>query len=118
VATTPVAATPVAAPPVATTPPAAAPPATAATPRSVAVSTGFTVEVRSAPSGASVIVDGKRVGVTPATIALDVPASILVLRDGYRPSRIRAERAGPITVRLVRAARARSPRPATGETLD
>ena len=64
------------------------------------------------------IVDGKRVGVTPATIALDVPASILVLRDGYRPSRIRADRAGPITVRLVRAARARSPRTATGETLD
>ena len=118
---TPSAATPSAAAPPAATPSAAAP--SAAAPSAVAAPgvappAGFTVEVRSAPSGASVIVDGKRVGVTPATIALDVPASILVLREGYRPSRIRADRAGPITVRLVRAARARSPRTTTGETLD
>jgi hypothetical protein len=79
----------------------------------------FTVEVRSAPAGAGVIVDGKRVGITPATIALDAPASILVTRAGYRTSRVRVERAGPIDVRLVPARHTRSSRgPAAGETLD
>jgi hypothetical protein len=77
-----------------------------------------TVVVRSAPAGASVIVRGKRVGVTPATLALELPASILVTRSGYRSSRVRAERAGPIDVRLVPARRARPNRPAAGETLD
>jgi hypothetical protein len=77
----------------------------------------FVVEVRSAPPGAAVIVARKRVGVTPATIALDAPASILVTRAGYRASRVRAERAGSIDVRLVpvRTPRART---VTGETLD
>ena len=80
----------------------------------------FTVEVRSAPSGAHVVVAGKRVGVTPATIALDAPASITVSRAGYRSQRVRAERPGPIDVRLVPARPAPSrPRPApAGETLD
>jgi len=130
VVATPSAATPAATPPSAVapsaiTPAAPSPAAPSATPSAatapapgVAPPSGFTVEIRSAPSGASVIVDGKRVGTTPATIALDVPASILVVRDGYRPSRIRAERAGPITVRLVQTARAPAPRPTTGETLD
>jgi hypothetical protein len=54
--------------------------------------------------------------VTPAKIALDLPASLVVTRAGYQPSRVRAERAGPITVRLVPARRA-APRKA-GETLD
>jgi hypothetical protein len=79
---------------------------------------GFTVEVRSVPSGASILVGGKRVGVTPATITLDVPSSIVVTRAGYRASSIRAERAGQISVRLVRASRARGSRPVAGETLD
>jgi hypothetical protein len=87
-----------------------------AAPRPIAAT--FTVEVRSAPAGATVTVDGKRVGVTPATLALEVPASILVTRAGYRPSRVRAERAGPIDVRLVPERRGgRRTRPA-GETLD
>ena len=106
-----------------------APPATTAPPRSEtppaatssslpasAAPVAFTVVVRSAPSGAHVIVRGKRVGVTPATIALDAPASILVTRAGYRPSRVRAEHGGPIDVRLVPVTAAR--RPAAGETLD
>jgi hypothetical protein len=88
------------------TPPGSAGPAPAA----------FTVVVRSAPPGAHVIIRGKRVGVTPATLALEAPASILVTRTGYRPSRVRAERGGPIDVRLVPVAAAR--RPAAGETLD
>jgi hypothetical protein len=88
-----------------------------AAPREAAATT-FTVEVRSAPAGAKVIVDGKRVGVTPATIELAAPASIVVTRSGYRPSRIRAERAGPIDVRLVPVRRTRPQRRAAGETLD
>jgi serine/threonine-protein kinase len=77
----------------------------------------FTVEVRSAPPGAHVLLGGKRVGVTPTTIALEAPASITVTRAGYRSQRIRAERAGAIDVRLVPARPAQSRR-AAGETLD
>jgi len=104
--------TAVAAPPTAVAPPA--PDATAAKPAP------FTVEVRSAPTGAAVLLAGKRVGVTPATIALDVPAALIVTRRGYRPSRVRAERAGPIVVHLVPAAasRPRPTKPVAGETLD
>ena len=76
------------------------------------------VEVRSTPAGASVVIGGKRVGVTPATLALELPASIVVSRAGYRPSRLRAERAGRINVRLVPLAPARPRRAAAGETLD
>ena len=68
--------------------------------------------------GASIIVDGKRVGVTPAAIALRAPAQVLVKRSGYQPSRVRAERAGPILVRLVPLPRARERRTSAGETLD
>jgi len=91
--------------------------ASEAAPREAAA-TRFTVEVRSAPAGAKVIIDGKRVGVTPATIELAAPASIVVTRSGYRPSRVRAERAGPIDVRLVPVRRTRPQRRAAGETLD
>jgi hypothetical protein len=87
-------------------------------PDSPSPSAGFTVEVRSAPAGARIIIDGRPAGITPATIELDAPASILVTRAGYRSSRVRAERAGPIDVRLVPAHRTRSRRPAAGETLD
>jgi serine/threonine-protein kinase len=112
--------------PAATPPaPAATPPALAATPPALAATppaardnaTAVTVEVRSAPAGAAVIVGGKRVGVTPATLALDVPASILVTRVGYQPARVRAVRAGSIDVRLVPVRPHKSPR-AAGETLD
>jgi len=105
-------------PPRAPTPAAAVPatPPAAATPSATTPAAGFTVEVRSAPPGASVSVGGKRVGVTPAKIALDLPASLVVTRAGYQPSRVRAERAGPINVRLVPARRA--PTRAAGETLD
>jgi hypothetical protein len=77
----------------------------------------FTVHIRSAPAGARVLLGGKRVGVTPAMVALDAPASLVVTRAGYQPQRIRAERAGAIEVRLVPAAPSRH-RPAAGETLD
>jgi hypothetical protein len=97
--------------------PAANPPAVAAAIAPVPAA-GFTVEVRSAPPGAQVLVRGKRVGITPATIALDGPASIVVTRAGYRPSRVRAERAGEIDVRLTPAHRPPSRGPAAGETLD
>jgi serine/threonine-protein kinase len=93
----------------------------------------FTVEIHSAPSGAEVVLAGKRIGVTPTSLALDAPASLLVTRAGYRPQRIRAERTGAIDVRLVPRPVPRSvPRPvprsapvpaarhpaAAGETLD
>jgi hypothetical protein len=98
--------------------PAPAPPAPAPGPPAPAPPpTTFTVEIRSAPAGAQVVLAGKRVGVTPATLALDAPASLLVTHAGYRPQRIRAERAGAIDVRLVPAPPARR-RPAAGETLD
>jgi hypothetical protein len=83
------------------------------------------VEIRSAPAGASIVIGGKRVGTTPATVAVALPASIVVTRAGYRPSRLFAERPGPIHVRLVpvrtpsRPTRPAPPaRPAAGETLD
>ncbi|HEX3476852.1 MAG TPA: serine/threonine-protein kinase [Kofleriaceae bacterium] len=85
----------------------------------------FTVEIRSAPSGAEVVLAGKRIGVTPTSLALDAPASLLVTRAGYRPLRIRAERTGAIDVRLVpRPVPRPAPVPAArhptaaGETLD
>jgi serine/threonine-protein kinase len=95
--------------------PTAAP---ASAPTSVATpSPRFAVEVRSAPAGARVLLAGKRVGVTPATVVLDAPASLVVSRAGYQPRRIRAERAGAIDVRLVPVPAGRH-RPAAGETLD
>ncbi|HEX3757305.1 MAG TPA: serine/threonine-protein kinase [Kofleriaceae bacterium] len=93
------------------------PPSTATDAVAAPPPAAFTVEIRSAPAGAQVVLAGKRVGVTPATLALDAPASLLVTRAGYRPQRIRAERAGAIDVRLVPASPARR-RPAAGETLD
>ena len=85
-------------------------------PGSPSPSARFTVELRSAPAGARIIINGRPAGITPAKIALDAPASILVTRARYRSSRVRAERAGPIDVRLVPAHRTR--RPVAGETLD
>jgi serine/threonine-protein kinase len=81
-------------------------------------STPLTVLVRSAPAGASIIIDGKRVGITPASIALRAPAQVLVTRSGYQPLRVRAEHSGPILVRLVPLPRARERRSPAGETLD
>ena len=100
------------------TSPAASGPAPTATESPRRGATAVTIEVRSTPAGAAVLVDGKRVGITPATIALTIPAAIVVTRAGYRPARVVAERAGPIDVPLVRARRSRVHRPAAGETLD
>jgi len=76
------------------------------------------VEVRSSPPGAAIIVAGKRIGTTPATVPLALPASLTILRSGYRPLRMRAQHAGPIDVRLTPNRRPRPPRAAAGETLD
>jgi serine/threonine-protein kinase len=97
-------------------PPAAAPAPVAAPPPP-----RLTVEIRSAPSGADVVLAGKRIAVTPATLSLDAPASLVVTRAGYRPQRIRAERAGAIDIRLIPVPVSAPParrRPAAGETLD
>ncbi|MGN6110279.1 MAG: PEGA domain-containing protein, partial [Kofleriaceae bacterium] len=77
------------------------------------------VVVRSSPSGAQIVVDGKRRGVTPARLALAEGSAIVVRRAGYRPSTVRATRAGAIDVRLVPVRRP-GVRPAStgGETLD
>jgi serine/threonine-protein kinase len=87
---------------------AATPPSSAKRPRS------FTVELRSAPAGAKVIIAGRSVGTTPTAIVLDAPAAILVTRAGYRSSRVRAERNAQIDIRLVPI----QPPRAAGETLD
>ncbi|MEO7730031.1 MAG: serine/threonine-protein kinase [Kofleriaceae bacterium] len=78
---------------------------------------GFTVEVRSAPPGAVVLLNNRRVGVTPATIPLAGPSALLVTHAGYRPVRVRALHAGALTVRLVATRRAPDST-AAGETLD
>jgi serine/threonine-protein kinase len=82
-------------PPV-TTPPATTPPI--ATPAAVAP---LDIDLRSKPAGAQIVIDGKAHGVTPAHLALAGPTSIVVRRAGYRSSRVRADRAGRIDVRLV-----------------
>jgi hypothetical protein len=76
------------------------------------------VEVRSTPSGAEIVIDGERRGVTPARVTVAVSTSILVRRSGYRPARIQAERTGPVDVRLVRRPRASRDEPSDRETLD
>ena len=82
----------------------------------------FEVEVRSVPRGARILVDGKPRGVTPAKLRLAKPTSILVRHAGYRAARVRAERTGPVDVRLVRV-RGAKPKldrdePPDRETLD
>jgi serine/threonine protein kinase len=93
-------------------PPPSIPPAPPPPPAVTAV----TIEVRSAPAGANVLVDGKRVGVTPTTLAVELPASIVLTRAGYQPARLTADHAGPIDVRLTPTKRPAKPR--AGETLD
>ncbi|HEY0194708.1 MAG TPA: serine/threonine-protein kinase, partial [Kofleriaceae bacterium] len=56
----------------------AALPAVPAVPAISPVPARTTVEVRSVPPGAAILVDGVRVGVTPATLPLALPASIVV----------------------------------------
>jgi hypothetical protein len=82
--------------------------------------TGFTVELRTSPAGAAILLDGKRIGVTPTSVALDAPAALTIVRRGYRPARVRADKPGPLTVRLVPRARPRPDpkKPVAGETLD
>ncbi len=82
-----------------------------------ASSAGFEVEIRSAPSGAEVIVAGRSLGTTPLKVPLRGSTAILVRRVGYRSSRITATKPGALDVRLVPVRR-----PARGsasrETLD
>ncbi len=76
------------------------------------------VQVRSVPAGARVLINGKSYGVTPAQLVLPGPASIVIKHAGYRSSRVRAERAGPIDVRLVRLPRTNVQDIHKHETLD
>jgi len=103
-------------------PSAVAAPATSAPAGPPAPAAHFAIEVHSTPSGADVLVAGKRRGRTPARVVLPAPGSILVRKRGFRPARVRVERAGLIDVRLSRArARPRPPRresPERGEGLD
>ena len=104
--------------------PAPAPPAVTAAPDPAPAPavTSFELELRSSPSGAEIVIDGKRHGVTPKTLPLQAPTSILVRRAGYRSSQVRAERGGTIDVQLVRirpAQRVRGPtKHPPRETLD
>ena len=70
------------------------------------------------PTGAAIIVRDQQIGITPATLALDAPASILVIHTGYQPFRQRVERAGTLDVQLVPQPATRDQIPASGETLD
>ena len=88
-APTPPTTTPSAATVAATTTPVAAPSPTA------------TVLVRSEPAGAQVSVDGKEVGVTPATLSLVLPRQLVLTLPGYRPARQRVTASGTLDVRLV-----------------
>ncbi len=72
-------------------PPAAQPPATQQ------------VTIRSEPPGATVTVDGRARGVTPALLALALPAQVEVTLAGYRPAREVVSRPGELKLKLVRA---------------
>jgi serine/threonine-protein kinase len=60
------------------------------------------VVVRSDPPGATITIDGAGQGVTPATLRVPLATVIAVRRPGYKPARVRVEKAGELRVRLVR----------------
>ncbi len=68
---------------------------------------GISVEVRSRPAGAQILVDGRARGVTPKRLELAGPGRIVVRHAGYRSAAVRADKAGPIEVRLVPLPKAR-----------
>ena len=89
-----------------------------ASPATTPGSPSIAIEIRSVPTGAAIIVHDQQIGITPATLALDAPTSILVIHTGYQPFRQRVERAGTLDVQLVPQPATRDQIPASGETLD
>jgi eukaryotic-like serine/threonine-protein kinase len=59
------------------------------------------VDVRSRPTGALVVVDGRLAGVTPMRLSLPGPTSLVLKKNGHRDAKVRAVRAGSLDVRLV-----------------
>ena len=59
------------------------------------------VDVRSRPSGATIVVDGRQAGVTPARLDLPGPTSLVLKKSGHRDAKVRATGAGVLDVRLV-----------------
>jgi hypothetical protein len=67
------------------------------------------VFVRSRPPGASIVVDGAAVAVTPGRLSLRLPRRIVVTLPGYRPQALRLHKPGTVEVRLQPEPRPRSP---------
>lgn len=59
------------------------------------------ITVRSTPPGAMILIDGKTVGRTPATLEVALPAELELRRHGYRRAHARATAEGTIEVPLV-----------------
>jgi eukaryotic-like serine/threonine-protein kinase len=59
------------------------------------------ITVRSTPPGAAIMIDGKTVGRTPATLERPLPVDLELRRHGYRRARVRATEAGALDVELV-----------------
>jgi hypothetical protein len=77
------------------------------------------VAIRSTPPGATIVIGGKAVGRTPATLELALPVEIELRRRGFRTARTHAAAAVPVDVRLVPQQRTRPPCPIPPcETLD
>jgi eukaryotic-like serine/threonine-protein kinase len=89
--------------PEAPAPEAPAPAAPAAAPRPARPAATLRIEVRSSPSGAQIFAGAKLLGTTPRRLDLPGPATLTLRYRGYQPARVRAARAGPIDVRLVRS---------------
>jgi len=100
-------------------PPPAAPAPASALPSDAAPAPLPRVAIRSTPPGATIVIAGKAVGRTPATLELALPVEIELRRSGFRTARARATAAVPLDVRLVPQQRARPPCPIPPcETLD
>ncbi len=59
------------------------------------------VRVASEPPGAAVVIDGKVVGTTPATLSLVLPRRITLTLAGHRPAHRLVSSAGELLVRLI-----------------
>jgi hypothetical protein len=68
------------------------------------------LEIRTAPPGAEIFVDGVRAAATPAHIRLPGPRTIELRRPGYKPWSATIDRPGLIEVELDRAPREKPPR--------
>jgi len=71
-----------------------APPADAATTTSI--------DVRSTPAGATIVIAGQARGRTPATLEIALPVEIELRHRGFRTAHARATKPGTVDVRLVR----------------